>query len=221
MNTPDHITSAHPGLLIAVEGIDGAGKSTLVQRLASHLKEKGWAVVQSKEPTNGPWGTQLRASAASGRLPAEKEVELLLRDRREHVNKLINPALARGEIVILDRYFPSMIAYQGAAGWPVDDLLRLNAFAPRPDLWLLLDLPVVSGRTRITARGDTPNHFENEANLQRCRAIFQQLNVPNRQLIDASHDEQAVFAQAWLAVSAVLEQHLPSLNQDRQSHPHG
>jgi len=196
---------AHNGLLIAVEGIDGAGKSTLAQRLAKALKEKGLPVIQSKEPTNGPWGMQLRATAANGRLSVEEEIELLLLDRRQHVDEVINPALARGEIVVLDRYFPSMIAYQGAAGWPVDDLLRRNEFAPRPDLWLLLDLPVTGGHARITARGDTPNHFENEANLQRCRVIFQQLDLPHRQLIDASQDEDTVFIQAWAAVSAVLE----------------
>jgi len=207
MKTHNYNAKAHSGLLIAVEGIDGAGKSTLVQRLASALSDKDFIVVQSKEPTNGPWGSQLRASAASGRLPVSEEVELLLRDRREHVDQLINPALARGEIVVLDRYFPSMIAYQGAAGLPVDELLELNAFAPRPDIWLLLDLPVMSGHTRIAARGDAPNHFENEANLQRCRDIFQQLDLPNRQLIDARQDEHAVFAQAWMAVSAVVEHH--------------
>jgi len=208
MKTPNRLINPHRGVLIAVEGIDGAGKSTLVQRLAKALKEKGLAVRQSKEPTNGPWGMQLRASASSGRLPAHLEVELLLRDRRQHVDEVINPALARGEIVILDRYFPSMIAYQGAGGWPVDDLLRRNAFAPRPDVWLLLDLPVTGGHARIAARGDRPNHFENEANLQRCRVIFQQLDLPHRQLIDASQNEEAVFAQSLAAVNAVLERHV-------------
>jgi len=202
--TSNNAHGAHNGLLIAVEGIDGAGKSTLVQGLVNALKTKGIAVTQSKEPTNGPWGTRLRASASHGRLSVEEEIELLLRDRYEHVTELINPALARGEVVILDRYFPSMIAYQGAAGWAVDDLLRRNDFAPRPDLWLLLDLPVANGHTRINARGDTPNHFENEANLQRCRTIFLQLTLPNRQIIDARQDEQAVFAQAWTALSALL-----------------
>ncbi len=129
------------GLLIAIEGIDGAGKSTLARRLATTLEAAGARVVLSKEPTNGPWGTQLRQSAATGRLSADEEAELLIRDRHEHVDTLIAPALARGDIVILDRYFPSMLAYQGAAGLPLDDLLERNAFAPRPDVLLLLDLP--------------------------------------------------------------------------------
>ena len=137
------------GLLIAIEGIDGAGKTTLARSLATLLEQAGARVVLSKEPTNGPWGTQLRQSAATGRLSAQDEVDLLLRDRREHVEALIAPALARGEIVILDRYFPSMVAYQGAAGLPLDTLLAANDFAPRPDLLLLLDLPPPTGLARI------------------------------------------------------------------------
>ncbi|MET3145702.1 UNVERIFIED_ORG: hypothetical protein ABIB63_001500 [Xanthomonas axonopodis] len=128
-------------MLIAIEGIDGAGKTTLARRLATTLEAAGARVVLSKEPTNGPWGTQLRQSAATGRLSAEQEAELLIRDRHEHVDTLIAPALARGDIVILDRYFPSMVAYQGAAGLPLDELLERNAFAPRPDVLLQLDLP--------------------------------------------------------------------------------
>ena len=69
------------GLLIAIEGIDGAGKSTLARALGDVLERDGAEVVLSKEPTNGPWGTQLRASAATGRLSPEQEVELLLRDQ--------------------------------------------------------------------------------------------------------------------------------------------
>lgn len=100
------------GLLIAIEGIDGAGKTTLARRLTTTLEAAGARVVLSKEPTNGPWGTKLRQSAATGRLSADEEAELLIRDRHEHVDTLIAPALARGDIVILDRYFPSMVAYQ-------------------------------------------------------------------------------------------------------------
>lgn len=85
---------------------------------------------------------------------------MLLRDRRQHVEDLIVPMIGRGAVVILDRYFPSMVAYQGAAGLPVDALLEANAFAPRPDVLLLLDVPPVIGLQRIWERGSTPNHFE-------------------------------------------------------------
>ncbi|MCL7715879.1 dTMP kinase [Stenotrophomonas mori] len=192
------------GLLIAIEGIDGAGKSTLARALAAALAQAGAEVVLGKEPTNGPWGTQLRASAATGRLSPQEEVDLLLRDRRQHVEEQVAPALARGAVVILDRYFPSMVAYQGAAGLPVDELLRLNDFAPRPHLLLLLDLSPETGLARIRARGDEPNHFETAQNLERCRAIFQDLALPGRQVIDASRSEAEVLRDAQAAVAATL-----------------
>lgn len=78
---------------------------------------------------------------------------MLLRDRRQHVEDLIVPMIGRGAVVILDRYFPSMVAYQGAAGLPVDALLEANAFAPRPDVLLLLDVPPAIGLQRIWERG--------------------------------------------------------------------
>ncbi len=192
------------GLLIAIEGIDGAGKSTLARGLADVLERAGAEVVLSKEPTNGPWGTQLRASAATGRLSPEEEVELLLRDRRQHVEDLVLPALQRGAVVILDRYFPSMVAYQGAAGLPVDELLHLNDFAPRPNLLLLLDLTPETGLARIRARGDVPNHFETAQNLERCRAIFQDLEIANKQVIDASRNEAQVLREAHAATAAAM-----------------
>ena len=205
------------GLLIAIEGIDGAGKSTLVQGLVAALEQAGTEVVASKEPTNGPWGTQLRASAATGRLRPEEEVDLLLRDRRQHVQELVLPALQRGAVVILDRYFPSMVAYQGAAGLPVDELLHANDFAPRPHLLLLLDLPPETGLARIRARGDKPNHFETAQNLERCRAIFRQLDIANKHVIDASQDAASVSRQARALIAAALAERLagePAVSAD-------
>ncbi|PPU78409.1 dTMP kinase [Xanthomonas sp. NCPPB 1638] len=196
------------GLLIAIEGIDGAGKTTLARSLATALQTSGARVVQSKEPTNGPWGTQLRQSAATGRLSADEEADLLIRDRHEHVDTLIAPALARGDIVILDRYFPSMVAYQGAAGLPLDTLLERNAFAPRPDVLLLLDLPPATGLSRIRARGDAPNHFETQDNLERCRTIFNRLQLPGKHVLDASADADSVLRQALAIVAAALAQRL-------------
>ncbi|MCL1529745.1 dTMP kinase [Xanthomonas nasturtii] len=196
------------GLLIAIEGIDGAGKTTLARSLASALEAAGARVVLSKEPTNGPWGTQLRQSAATGRLRAHEEAELLIRDRHEHVDTLIAPALARGDIVILDRYFPSMVAYQGAAGLPLDELLERNAFAPRPDVLLLLDLPPPTGLARIRARGDAPNHFETQDNLERCRTIFAGLELPGKHVLDASAEADSVLRQALTIVVAALAQRL-------------
>jgi dTMP kinase len=192
------------GLLIAIEGIDGAGKTTLAQSLARVLEAAGARVVLGKEPTNGPWGTRLRQTAATGRLSPEQEVEFLLHDRRQHVEEVIQPALARGDVVILDRYFPSMVAYQGAAGLPLDEMLHANDFAPRPNLLLLLDLAPEQGLERIRARGDKPNHFETAQNLERCRVIFNQLELPGKVVIDASQGEAEVLRDVHAATVAAL-----------------
>lgn len=161
------------GLLVAIEGIDGAGKTTLAAALEQHFRERDVDVVASKEPTQGVWGQVLRDSAKTGRLDPARELELLLKDRQEHVDTLIAPALARGAIVLLDRYYFSSVAYQGAAGLDPQDVLRANErFAPRPDLTLLLDIPPNVGLDRIHSRGDLANLFEREDALVDAREIF-------------------------------------------------
>lgn len=161
------------GLFIVLEGIDGTGKSTQAQLLADWFRAQGREVVASREPTDGPWGRQIRATAATGRLAPEEELELFLKDRREHVEQLITPALADGKVVILDRYYFSTMAYQGLRGFdPVEIRARNEAFAPQPDLLLILDLDVDRALERIGARGDTANEFEKRDALARCREIF-------------------------------------------------
>lgn len=189
-------TTLPGGLLIAIDGIDGAGKTTLASGLRQRLESVGAGVVQSKEPTAGPWGMKLRESAAAGRLSPEEELHLLLLDRQQHVDEVIRPALEAGQIVILDRYFPSTVAYQGAAGLPVSELLEANSFAPDPDVLLVLDVDPAEGLARIRARGDTPNHFETTDNLTRCRTIFLGLDVANMRVIDASRDASSVLDEA-------------------------
>lgn len=201
------------GFLIAIEGIDGAGKTTLAEALAARLGHGGAVVQVTKEPTRGPWGMRLRQSAADGRLTPDMEADFLLRDRREHVDELIAPALARGECVILDRYYPSMVAYQGAAGLPVADLMQANDFAPRADVLLLLDLPPAEGLARIRARGDVPNAFETPDTLEACRALFLSMDVPNKRVLDATRSADAVLQDALdiilLAVADKARRTLP------------
>ncbi|MCF7732397.1 MAG: dTMP kinase [Akkermansiaceae bacterium] len=161
------------GLFIVIEGIDGTGKSTQARRLAAWYQAQGREVVVSREPTDGPWGTKLRESAASGRLSPADELEYFLKDRRQHVGELIRPALAAGKVVILDRYYFSSMAYQGCRGFDPTEIRRLNeAFAPRPDVLLILDLEVDRALERIGSRGDSANEFERRDSLQQCREIF-------------------------------------------------
>lgn len=196
------------GILIAVEGIDGAGKTTLARALAEDFRRAGFDVDCSKEPTNGPHGAQIRASAASGRLDVAEEMRLLLLDRRQHVHEVINPALERGAVVILDRYYPSSAAYQGAAGVPVAEVLEANDFAPKPDIVLLLDVSPQTGLARIHARGDAPNHFETVKSLDVARGIFRTMPLDNRYTLNAEHDAESVHKAAQYVIKQVLAEKL-------------
>lgn len=185
------------GIFIAIEGIDGAGKTTQVQRLTEALKAIGEPVVSSKEPTDGPWGRKIRQSASNGRLSLQDELHALTEDRREHVEKVIRPALDRGDIVILDRYFYSTIAYQGASGADIDQIVRDMAFAPVPDITFVFDIHPAVALERISgSRGDTPNEFERDKYLGDVRAIFQTLlNRPEVRQIDASQSVDGIYRQ--------------------------
>lgn len=175
------------GLFIVIEGIDGTGKSTQAKRLAEWLITQSRNVVVSREPTDGPWGKKLRESAATGRLSAEDELEYFLNDRRQHVEEFIQPALEAGKDVILDRYYFSTMAYQGARGFdPQEIRIRNEVFAPSPDLLILLDLEIDDALERIGARGDAANEFEKRENLERCREIFLSLkNEPFTKIISS------------------------------------
>jgi dTMP kinase len=192
------------GLFIVIEGIDGTGKSTQSKRLAEWFRSRGREVVLSREPTDGPWGKKLRESATTGRLSAEEELECFLNDRHEHVEMSIKPALAEGKVVILDRYYFSTMAYQGARGFdPAEIRLRNEAFAPRPDLLLILDLSVESAHGRIGARGDTTNEFEQRDTLSCCREIFLSLrDEPFACVIDAEPSLNVVTADILSVVTA-------------------
>ncbi|MFT4177059.1 MAG: dTMP kinase [Luteolibacter sp.] len=194
------------GLFIVIEGIDGTGKSTQAKRLAEWLVTQSREVVVSREPTDGPWGKKLRESAATGRLSPHDELEYFLNDRKQHVEELIQPSLDAGKDVILDRYYFSTMAYQGARGFdPVEIRARNEAFAPTPDLLLILDLETDAALERIGARGDTANEFEKRENLERCREIFLSLkNEPFTRVISSEGSPDDVTQRIKDAVTARL-----------------
>lgn len=168
------------GLLVAIEGIDGAGKTTQATMLAGHLAlaETPMEIVASKEPTSGPWGQKIRASAETGRLSPAEELEAFIEDRKEHVATLIAPALARGALVILDRYYFSTATYQGARGLDPEEILRTNeAFAPRPDLLIIVELDPVVSLDRVVRRGGA-NEFETLEGLRAVHEGFARLGEP-------------------------------------------
>jgi dTMP kinase len=164
------------GLLVAIEGIDGAGKTSVATVLAQWCGENGLGCMISKEPTGRKYGAKLRESSRAGRLSLDEELALFIEDRKDHVETSIAPSLAEGNIVILDRYYWSTAAYQGCRGADYRKIIEMNeAFAPRPDLFIVLDVDVDAGLQRIRMRGDKPNEFETKASLIQARAIFNQL----------------------------------------------
>lgn len=193
------------GLFIVIEGIDGTGKSTQAKRLGEWFESQGREVVISREPTDGPWGRKLRESAATGRLSPQDELQYFLDDRRQHVDEKINPALSEGKVVILDRYYFSTMAYQGARGFDPAEIRRMNEeFAPIPDLLLILDLDVDTAHQRIGHRGDSANEFEKKENLQRCRDIFLSLkDEPFARVVDSSGSLDDVSAKILTIVGQV------------------
>jgi dTMP kinase len=185
MNRTNHF----PGFLIAIEGIDGSGKTTQAHFLQETLQTRKLVAIRTKEPTTGRWGQVLRDSALTGRLSLEEEIETFIKDRKEHVEQTINPALAEGHIVIVDRYYFSNVAYQGARGHPPEDIMQRNeTFAPEPDLLVILDIDPKIGLQRIKTRGDRANHFEKNGTLKKVREIFRTTKKPYSYLLDADQE---------------------------------
>lgn len=186
-------------LFIVVEGIDGTGKSTLAMNLCKALKERGVDTLCTFEPTDGRWGRMLRASfTGRNRLSLNRELELFLKDRREHLENGVNPALESGRTVVCDRYYFSTMAYQGARGMDMHEIRRRNeSFAPIPDLVLLLELSPEEAVRRITGnRGETLNNFEKEDYLKKVAANFDKMHDDCIRRIDAAMSPDEVLKAA-------------------------
>jgi dTMP kinase len=157
------------GKLIAFEGLDGSGKSTQLAMLAEHLRGRGLEVVTTREPTDGVHGRRIRAMARSGeRVAPEEELRWFVEDRREHVEHVIAPALAKGHVVLTDRYYVSSVAYQGARGLDGQAILaQSERDFPIPDLVVVVDVPPDEGIERVGARGGAQEPVFEEIEFQR------------------------------------------------------
>jgi dTMP kinase len=196
------------GLLIVLEGIDGTGKTTMSKRLAAWLNENGHHAIWLREPTDGPFGRRIRALARDGRhtVSPDEELEMFIQDRIENCRDNIRPALENGLCVVLDRYYFSSAAYQGALGLDPEAILRRNEeIAVIPDLVILMDMPVQSGLERIsTVRKSAHDHFEGERYLEKVRAIFLGTKRPFITIVDASSDPESVFREIVGKVKRIL-----------------
>lgn len=191
------------GTLIAFEGVDGGGKSTQVALLASALRDRGTVVERTFEPTNGEMGQRIRAMASSGEIvPPETELAWFVADRREHVEQVIEPALAAGSWVLTDRYTLSSVAYQGARGLSADEILRAGeAEFPLPDLALIFEIDVQVGLSRVRERGGVADpEFENRKFLDKVAAVFASLDRAYIERIEALGEVAAVHARVMGAV---------------------
>jgi dTMP kinase len=204
-----------PGRLITFEGGEGGGKTTQLLRLAERLKKAGLNVIATREPGGTPLAEAIRKFVLSGAarsLGAEGEAILFAAARADHVDRLIRPALDRGDWVLCDRYTDSTRAYQGAAGVDpgvIRALERIAVGQTRPDLTVILDLPVEIGLSRAASRNTAADRFESDpADIHRQRrAIFLAIarQEPERcVVIDAARPESEVTAAIWQAVAERL-----------------
>jgi dTMP kinase len=182
------------GLLIVLEGIDGAGKSTQARFLLRMLRKAGLNAVSFREPSGGKWGREIKRKAKeAASLTPEEELDLFLKDRRENVQKNLRPALKEKKVVVLDRYYFSTIAYQGAKGINQARIRRLNeAFAPKPDLVFILDIEAKDGLARIEGRKKKDKLFERAAYLAKVRKIFRSFKGRRFYHINAGLDRKEI-----------------------------
>ena len=204
------------GFFLAFEGGEGAGKSTQATLLAQWLRQLGYQVVATREPGATAIGRRLREmllDPANRDLSARAEALMYAADRAEHVAAVIRPALARGDIVISDRYVDSSLAYQGAGrDLSRGEVERLSQFATsglKPDLTVLLDVRVHDGLARTSIRDAHPDRLEAESGdfHERVRAAFREIaeTNPRRYLVvDASLPVQVIHQLIVKRVEKVI-----------------
>lgn len=200
------------GLFITLEGGEGAGKSSSLDFVRDWLRQRGQDVMVTREPGGTPLGEQIRDLLLHGRDGMSPDAELLLMfaARAEHIHQVIRPALERGTSVVCDRFTDATYAYQGAGrGIAGERIAVLESWVQqglRPNLTLLLDLPVSQGLARAGSRS-TPDRFEREqqAFFERVRHGYLEAAArePGRiRVIDASRDIAAVQEQLATALTA-------------------
>jgi dTMP kinase len=204
------------GRFITFEGGEGAGKSTQVQRLAARLKAGGHEVVTTREPGGSPGAESIRDLVLKGsadRWSPLTETLLMYAARRDHIERVIQPALARGAWVICDRFADSTRAYQGGAGGVEPGLITaLETYildGVKPDLTLVFDLPVEIGLERAHVRAGTEMRFESKglAFHERLREAFRAIAAQDPErcvVIDAGGTMDAVEGAVWTAVAGRL-----------------
>lgn len=211
------MTERRRGRFISIEGGEGAGKSTLLAGLHAHITGRGVPLVQTREPGGTAVGESVRAivldPTARG-MAAETELLLMFASRAQLVRETIAPALSAGRWVLCDRYVDASYAYQGGGrGQPLARIAELERWACAglvPDLTLLLDLPVATGRARAAGRGEADRiEIEADAFFERVRAAYRDRAAaePARfWVIDAGQPPEDVLQAALAALAPLFEE---------------
>ncbi|MGH9049432.1 MAG: dTMP kinase [Acidimicrobiia bacterium] len=195
------------GRFVVLEGGEACGKTTQARLLVTRLREDGRDVVATFEPGNTEVGAQIRALLLDGpeRIEPATEVLLLAADRAQHVKEVVRPALARGAVVVSDRYVPSSLAYQGVGrGLGVERVEEINRWATGgldPDLVVVLDLPDDAAALREVG---SPDRLERESIEfhARVRGAYRALAVERDWVVvDASRSIEEVADSVWAAVT--------------------
>jgi dTMP kinase len=204
-----------PGLFLSLEGIDGSGKSTQARRLAETLRREGRDVVLTREPGGSPGAEDIRALVLQGdpdRWSPETELLLFTAARRDHLERTILPALARGAVVICDRFADSTRVYQGVTRGDLRakvDALQALMIGRDPDLTLLIDIPPETGLARAKSRQTAEERFEDMglAMQRQMRAAYLDLAAayPARiRVIDGDTDPDTLALRLREALRARL-----------------
>jgi len=176
------------GFLIVFEGIDGTGKSTQCELLAKSLTERDILNIALSEPTRGTWGTKIRKLLSEGRqgISPQEELSWFVNDRKEDIELNIMPALQDNKVVLMDRYYFSTAAYQGALGLDPEQIrLENETFAPIPDRVLIFLTSPETCLERIESSRDQKSAFEKLDYLRNVQELFKSFTGPNIRFIDS------------------------------------
>jgi len=194
--------SKRSGFFVAIEGIDGSGKTTQIPLVAAKLEEAGYQVHITTEPSSGPLGSTLRKYLSNPHSHTAVDALLFAADRVEHYFDEILPQLESGKIVITDRYKLSSIVYQGLSGISDAWLIQINSQVPDPDLTILLDVPVEEAVERLGSAERTHlEKFEKNNLLNKLVDRYKSISVTQRISIDAS---QSITKVTEAMTSAIL-----------------
>lgn len=196
------------GILIAIEGLDGSGKTTISKALVEWMRSRGFNAIYTAEPSTSPIGELIRSEIISSRIRRDSRIEALLfaADRLWHVLYEIEPSLNEGRVVVTDRYYFSSIAYQGALNVDIEWIRVLNKFAIKPDVAIYIDV-VPEEALKRKKKGGLKILFENIEYLRKVRQIYLKLvSYGELRLVNGMRDFKEVLREVKSIVNYLLSE---------------